>query len=156
MSSTGMLWRNVSSIAGSTTTSPSGLATCEAIFAKCLVRATPTENRKPDLCAHATSNGLRKLDRRAKEAVRARHIGEGFINRAALNEGREITQNVDGGIAQSLVLIEMPTNCRCRHSVRGPNIPPSIAKRLGFVRSGEHNPAPDGNRLSPQRWVEQL
>ena len=35
--------RNSSSRAGSTTTSPSGLATCEAIFARCLVRATPTE-----------------------------------------------------------------------------------------------------------------
>ena len=30
-------------MSGLTTTNPSGLATCEAIFARCLVRATPIE-----------------------------------------------------------------------------------------------------------------
>src|SRR4029453_16426950 len=32
---------------GSTTIKPSGLATCEAIFARCLVRATPIEIGRP-------------------------------------------------------------------------------------------------------------
>ncbi|ESX34514.1 hypothetical protein X764_28195 [Mesorhizobium sp. LSHC440A00] len=34
-------------MSGSTTTSPSGLATCEAILARCLVRATPIEIGRP-------------------------------------------------------------------------------------------------------------
>src|SRR6516164_7533028 len=40
INSTGRSWRKSNSVSGSTTTSPSGLATCEAIFARCLVRAT--------------------------------------------------------------------------------------------------------------------
>ena len=40
---TGRSSRNAGSVSGSTTTGPSGLATCEAIFARCFVRATPTE-----------------------------------------------------------------------------------------------------------------
>ena len=47
INSTGRSWRKSTSVAGSTTTSPSGLATCEAIFARCLVRATPTEIGSP-------------------------------------------------------------------------------------------------------------
>ncbi len=47
ISSTGRSCRKASSAAGSTTTRPSGLATWEAIFAKCLVRATPMEIASP-------------------------------------------------------------------------------------------------------------
>ena len=47
ISSTGRSCRKATSPAGSTTTRPSGLATCEAIFARCLVRATPIEIGSP-------------------------------------------------------------------------------------------------------------
>ena len=47
ISSTGKSCRKASSVSGSTTTSPSGLATCEAILAKCLVRAAPIEIGRP-------------------------------------------------------------------------------------------------------------
>jgi hypothetical protein len=55
ISSTGKSWRKASSAAGFTTISPSGLATCEAILARCLVRATPTEIGSPSSIAQAAA-----------------------------------------------------------------------------------------------------
>jgi hypothetical protein len=70
-----------------------------------------------------------------------------------LDEGREITQHRDGGVAQPLVVLEMAadkgelrTKLACtpsRHSAADP-------KGLGFVRSGKHNPATNGDRLATQ------
>ena len=47
MSPTGSRARKASSASGATTTTPSGFATWEAILARCLVRATPTEMGRP-------------------------------------------------------------------------------------------------------------
>src|SRR5262249_29753692 len=37
-----------------------------------------------------------------------------------------------------------------------PRHPASDPEGLGFIRSGKHNPATNGNRPAEQRWVEQL
>ncbi len=64
ISSTGRSWRKASSVAGSTTTSPSGLATCEAILARCLVRATPIEIGRPSSSRTRRRIVLRDFGRR--------------------------------------------------------------------------------------------
>jgi hypothetical protein len=37
----------------------------------------------------------------------AREVGKGLVDGDPLDEGREITQHLDGGIAQPLVVLEM-------------------------------------------------
>jgi hypothetical protein len=53
-------FKDRSSVDGSTTTSPSGFATCEAIFARCFVRDA-NRNRKAKLDPHAAADHARNL-----------------------------------------------------------------------------------------------
>jgi hypothetical protein len=89
----------------------------------------------------------------------ARDIGKRFVDRDPLDEWRVITQNLDRGIAQPLVLREMAadksqlrtelarsSSCHTATDSEGP----------GFVRSGEHNPTAHSDRPAAQRRVEQL
>jgi hypothetical protein len=94
-------------VSGSTTTSPSGLATCEAIFARCLVRATPTEIGRPSSGPHAVADRPRNFYRRTEEMSAACDVGKGLVNGNPLDKGREIVDHLDGGIAQPLVVVEM-------------------------------------------------
>jgi hypothetical protein len=68
---------------------------------------------------------------------------------AAFCEGREITQHVDGGVAQPVVFLEMAgdkSQLRTELARPPPRHPTPDPKSLGFVRSGKHNPATNGNR----------
>jgi len=97
--------------------------------------------------------------RRTEERGAARDIGKGLVDGNPLDEGREIVDHLDSGIAQPLVVLEMavdknelrtePARLPSRHAAADP-------ERLGFVRSGKHNPAPYGDGLAAQRRVEQL
>ena len=92
---------------GSTTTRPSGLATCEAIFARCLVRATPIEIGRPSSAPHPAPDRARNFGGRAEQMRAARHIGEGFVDGDALDQRREIVEHLDDRIAEPLVVAEM-------------------------------------------------
>ena len=40
----------------------------------------------------------------------ARHVGKRLIDGNPLDEGREIAEHLDGGVAQPLVVLEMPAD----------------------------------------------
>src|ERR1700739_2415702 len=69
--------------------SPSGLATCEAIFARCLVRATPTEIGRPSSDRTRRRIAL-AFGRRTKEMNAPSDVGKGLVDGNPLDEGREI------------------------------------------------------------------
>ena len=89
----------------------------------------------------------------------ARDVGKGLVDGNPLDEGREIVDHLDGGVAQPLVVLEMAADKNelrtelarlpSRHAAADP-------EGLGFVRSGKHDPATDGDGLAAQRRVEQL
>jgi hypothetical protein len=82
-----------------------------------------------------------------------RHIGESLIDGNPLNERGEIADDLDRGIAQSMVLFEMAahkselrTEC-----ARTPSRHATLdAESFGFVRSCKHDSATDGDRFSAQ------
>ena len=89
----------------------------------------------------------------------ARDIGKRLVDRDPFDEWRVITQNLDGGVGQPLVLREMAADksqlrtelarSPARHTATDP-------EGLGFIRSGEHNTTPHSDRPAAQRRVEQL
>jgi len=89
----------------------------------------------------------------------ARDVGKGLVDGNPLDEGREIADHLDGGVAQPLVVLEMAADkselrtelarLPSRHAAAHP-------EGLGFVRSGKHNPTTDGNGSATQRRVKQL
>ena len=89
----------------------------------------------------------------------ARDIGEGLVDGDALDEGCEIAEHRDGGIAQPLVLGEVTADegqlwtelagAPPRHAAADP-------EGLGFIGSGQHDSAPDGDGLAAQGRIQQL
>jgi hypothetical protein len=86
----------------------------------------------------------------------ARNIGKGFIDGDPLDKGGEIANYLDGGIAQSLVLLKMSANkneVRAEFARSPPRHPATNPEGLGFIGCGKHNSAPDSDRLATQRWI---
>ena len=89
----------------------------------------------------------------------ARDVGKGLVDGNTLDEGREIADHFDGGVAQPLVFLEMPADkgeswtefarLPSRHAAANPKGP-------GFVRSCKHNSTTDCNGFATQRRVKQL
>src|SRR5947209_12708518 len=65
---------------------------------------------KAKLVAHTTPDCACNFGRRTEEMGAARHVGKGLIDGDSLDEGREIMEHIDGGIAQPLVVLEMATD----------------------------------------------
>ena len=89
----------------------------------------------------------------------ARDVGKGLVDGNPLDERREIVEHVDGRIAQPLVVLEMTADeDQLRTKLARPPSRHAAADSecLGFVRSGKHNPAADGDGLAAQRRIEQL
>src|SRR5258707_13078326 len=116
-------------------------------------------DRKAKLRPHALAYGPCNFGRRTEEMGAARDVGKGLVDGNPLDEGREIADHFDGGVAQPLVFLEMSADkgelrtefarLPSRHAAADPEDP-------GFVRSGKHNPATDGNGSAAQRRVKQL
>jgi hypothetical protein len=78
----------------------------------------------------------------------ARNVGKGLVDGNPLDEGCEIADHLDGGVAQPSVVLEMAANkselrtefarLASRHAAADP-------EGLGFVGSGKHNPTTDGD-----------
>src|SRR5882757_10966915 len=89
----------------------------------------------------------------------ARYVGKGLIDGDPLDERREITDHLDGGVAQPLVVLEMAADkseLRTEFARAPPRHAATNPEGLGFVGSGQHNPSTDGDGLAAQRRVEQL
>jgi len=84
----------------------------------------------------------------------ARNVGKGLVDGNPLDEGREIADHFDGGVAQPFVFLEMPTDesefreefarLPSRHAAADP-------EGFGFVRSGKHNSTTDGDEFAAQQ-----
>ena len=83
----------------------------------------------------------------------ARDVGKGLVDRDPLDEGREVADHLDGGIAQPLVVREMTIDedelrtqlarLPSRHAAADP-------EGFGLVRRGQYDPAADSDRLAAQ------
>ena len=81
-------------MSGSTTTSPSGLATCEAIFARCLVRATPIEIGKPSSSRTRRRIALAMSAWRTEEMAAASDVSKCLVDGDPLDKGREVSEHL--------------------------------------------------------------
>jgi hypothetical protein len=89
----------------------------------------------------------------------ARDVGKGLIDGDPFDERREITQHIDRGVAQPLIILEMAADeAELRTELAGPppRHPAADPEGLGFVRSGKNNPATNGDRPATQRRIKQL
>ncbi len=87
------------------------------------------------------------------------HVGESLIDGNPLYERREIAHHLEGGVAQSLIFIEMAAdeNELWTELARSPSRHSAThAEDFGFVRGGKHHAAADSDGLAPQRRIEQL
>src|SRR6185436_3494795 len=89
----------------------------------------------------------------------ARHVGEGLVDRDALDVGCEIAEDSDGRVAEPLVFVEVSAD---KHEV-GTELPRAASRHAAvyaegprFVGGREHDAAADRNRLAAQARVEQL
>ena len=111
------------------------------------------------LRAHAAADRLSDLARRTEQRSCACEVSEGLVDGEPLDERRVVLQHLDGGIAEALILLEVPSDeGELRAQLARP--PPGHAavhpERLGLVGRREHHPAPHGDGLAAQRRVEQL
>ena len=112
-SPTGSGSRNSSSVPAATTTSPSGLATCDATLARCLVVAHADRDRQPELGrapGRRISVGHRR--RRPEEVDRPGDVEERLVDRDPLDEGSEVVEHLHHRVAEALVLLEVATGER--------------------------------------------
>ena len=89
----------------------------------------------------------------------ASDVGKGLVDGNPLDEGREIVDHVDGGIAQPLVVLEMAADKdELRTKLARPPSRHTAAdsEGPGLVGRGKHNPAADGYWLAAQGRIEQL
>lgn len=138
---------------------PIGFGHLRSNFRQMLGARDTNRNRKTKLRAHALADGHRDFRRRTEQMGAARDVGKGLVDGDPLDEGREVSYHLDGGIAQPLVFPKTPADKNelrtelarlpSRHAAADP-------KGLGFVRRGKHNPATDGNGFAAQRWIKQL
>ena len=116
-------------------------------------------DREPELRPHAASNRFRNFDWGTKEMDRALDIGKGLVDRDPLDERCEITQHLDRGVAQPLVVLEMAADkseLRTEFARPPSRHPAANPERLGFIRGGQHHAPTNGDRPAAQRRVEQL
>ena len=100
-------------------------------MARCLVRATPTEIGSPSSVAHASPDGLGDLGRRAEELLGASDVGKGLVDRDPLDERREVTEHLDGGVTQPLIVLEVAADedeLGAELARLAPGIPPCTPK----------------------------
>src|SRR5829696_7684611 len=87
------------------------------------------------------------------------NVGEGLVDGDALDGRREIAQDVDGGVTEALVLIEMSAD-KNKVGTELPRAPSrhaaSYAEGPRFVGGHEDDATADRDRLTAQARVKQL
>src|ERR1700722_10906307 len=138
---------------------PVWLGDLRGYFGKVLGTRDADRDRQAELSLDAAPDRGGDLGRLAKEVNAAFNVRESLINRNPLNERREIVEHPDGGVAETLVLLEMPIDeDKLRTNLLRP--PPrhaaANAESLRLVRCGEHNSTADRDGLAAERSVEHL
>src|SRR5262245_60383756 len=88
-----------------------------------------------------------------------RDIGKGFVDGDSFDEGREITEHVDGRIAKPLVVLEMTTDkdqLRTKLARPTPRHAAADSECFSLVGCGQNNSAANGNGFAAQGWLDQL
>ncbi|ESW64867.1 hypothetical protein X771_24470 [Mesorhizobium sp. LSJC277A00] len=116
-------------------------------------------DRQAELCPDAPTHRGGDLGRRPEQMRAAGDVGKGFIDGNPLDQRREIVEHLDGGVAQPLIVGEMAADedqsgAKLARALSGHAA--AHAENPGFVGSGKHDAAADGDRLAPERRVEQL
>jgi hypothetical protein len=116
-------------------------------------------HRQAQLGADASPYRPCDFCRRTEEMRAACDVGEGLVDRDALDGRREIAQDSDGGVAEPLVFVEVSAD---KYEV-GTELPRASSRHAAvyaegprFVGGREHDAAADRNRLAAQARVEQL
>ena len=138
---------------------PVWLGDLRGYFGKVLGARDADRDRQAELSLDAAPDRGGDLGRLAEEVDAAFNVRESLINRNPLNERREIVEHLDGGVAETLVLLEMPIDKdKLRTNLLRP--PPrhaaANAESLRLVRCGEHNSTADRDGFAAERSVEHL
>ena len=114
---------------------------------------------KGQFVAHAPADRRGDLGRRAEEVRAACDVGESLVDRDPLDQRREVAQYPDRGVAEPLVLLEVPADedqVGAKLS-RPPTRHAAVdTEGLRFVGRREHHAAPDCDRLPLEGRVEHL
>ena len=116
-------------------------------------------DRQTDFCSNPGSDGAGHVGRRTEQMDRSANIGEGFVDRNPLDERGEVAHDVDGGIAEPLVLLVVAADelqVWAQLAGEAPRHAAADSKRLGFVGRRQHHSTADGNRFPAQRRIEEL
>ena len=156
----GQFVKEVEFVSGSTTTNPSGFATCDATFARCLVRATPIDIGKPSSARTRARTVLAISAGEPKRCVHPATSAKASSMEMRSMEGVTLLVSVsDGGVAEPLVFVVMPAD---KHEV-GTELPRAPSRHAAshaegprFVGGRENDAAADRNRLAAQARVKQL
>ena len=114
---------------------------------------------KAELLPNAPADRRGDLGRRAEEMRAARDVGEGLVDRDPLHERREVAEDGDGGIAEALVVAEVPADegeLGAELARLAAGHAAVDAEGLGFVGGSEDHAATDGDRPAAQVRIEQL
>ena len=138
---------------------PVGLGHLRGDFRQMFRACYADRDRQAEFRPHAPPDRARNLGRRTEEMGAARDIGKGLVDGDPLHQRREVTQHLDSGIAQALILAEMAADeneLRAELARAASRHAAAHAEGLGFVGGGKHDPTTDGDRLAAQGRVEQL
>ena len=138
---------------------PVGLCDLRGDLGQMLGARHADRDRQAEFVAHPPPDRSRDLFRRAEQMRAAGDVGKGLVDRNALDQRREIAEHANRGVAEPLVLLEMPAD-EDQLRAEFPGAPPRHAavhaEGLRLIGRGEHDPAADGDRLAAQRRIEQL
>jgi hypothetical protein len=116
-------------------------------------------NREPQFTSHPAPD--RFGDRRwgTEKTFRAGDVCECFVDRNPLNQWREVSDDLHGGVTQPLVFSEVSSDkdeLRAEFACPPPRHPAKNAEGLCLVRCGKDDPATYGDGLPAQGGIKQL
>ncbi len=138
---------------------PVGLGDLRGDLGEVLCAGDADGDGKGQFVAHPSADRRGDLGRRAEEVGAACDVGESLVDRDPLDQRREVAQYPDRGVAEPLVLLEVPADedqVGAKLS-RPPTRHAAVdAEGLRFVGRREHHAAPDRDRLPLEGRVEHL
>lgn len=138
---------------------PVGFGNLRSDLGEVFGAGNPHRDRKPHLVLDPTPDLGTHVCGCSKQVNRPGHIGEGFIDRDAFDQWREVTHHFDRLIPVLLILLEVATNkleLGTEFSSLPTRHPPTNPERFCLVRSGQHYPAANCNRKTPQGGIQKL
>src|SRR5262249_8934385 len=138
---------------------PVGLGHLRGNFCEVLGARHANRDRETQFRPHAAANRCCYFGWRPEEMDRARDIGKSLVHRDPLDDGREITQSLYGGVPEPWVALEPAFEkgeLRTKLARQPTRHPAADPESLGLIRSGKHTPAANRNRPATQRRVEKL